>query len=120
MYFYHQPVRTHGNCRHCQWFHQLGISYRMARVNYNRQMRQFFQNRDCGEIKCVLCSGFKCSDTTFPKYDIFVSASHDVFRAHQKLVNRIGKAAFEQYGLLYFSEFLEQFKILHIPCADLY
>ncbi len=59
------------------------------------------------------------ADAAFAQDNLFVAARHDVFGAHQQLLNGAGQAALEQNGLVDFSERFQQLEVLHIACADL-
>ena len=51
---------------------------------------------------------------------LLVAAGHDVFRAHQQLLERVGKAALEQdRACLDRAQLLQQIEILHVARADL-
>ena len=92
----------------------------MAGVNHDRQMGQLFQNRNGTQIQCVSCSGFKGTNPSFAKDYVFVAACHDVFCAHQKLINRICKTSFQQNRLGHLADLLQQLEVLHISCANLH
>ena len=92
----------------------------MAGVNYYGQVRKLLEHGHRRKVKGVSGVIIECAYTAFAKYNALVAAGHYVFRAHQQLFKRVCKAALEQNGLVQLAELFEQFKVLHIPCADLY
>ena len=59
------------------------------------------------------------ADAAFAEDDLVVALGHDVFGGHQKLVEGGRHAAFEQDGLAFAADGLEQRVVLHVTRADL-
>ena len=82
-------------------------------------MSQFTQHGHGGQIQCVSGVVIKGADATFAEYDLLVAPGHDVFGAHQQLLECIGQAALEQNGTMQLAQFLQQIKVLHISGTHL-
>ena len=77
------------------------------------------QHRHRGKIERVARVVVKRADAALAENDVVVAAGHDVFRAHQQLLERVGKPALEQNRLFDRAHLLEQVVVLHVARADL-
>ncbi len=91
----------------------------VARVDNDRQVRQLVQHGHGREVERVAGVVAEGADAALAEDDLLVAAGHDVFRAHQQLLERVGQAALEEDGLVRFAELAQQIEILHVACADL-
>ena len=119
MNFDHDSVCTGGNggCSHRG--HQFGLAGGVTGVYHDGKMRQLMQRRYGGNIQGVSGVGFKGPDAPFAEDDIFVAFAHDVFCAHQQLLQRVCQTALEEDRFLGFANFFQQIEVLHISGADL-
>ena len=82
-------------------------------------MRQLVQHRDGCQIERVSGVIVKRADAALAENDIVVAAGHDIFRAHQQLLERVGKPALEQNRFLDRAHLFQKIVILHVARADL-
>ena len=76
----------------------------MAGVHNDRQMAQFVEHGDRCKIQRVAGVIIKGADAPLTENDLLVAVCHDVFGAHQQLLQGVGKAALEQDGLTELSQ----------------
>ena len=91
----------------------------MAGVDDDGQVAELFDRRDRREVEGVAGVGLEGADAPLAEDDVLVAARHDVFGAHQPFLDRGGKAALEEDGLVGVAELLEQLEVLHVARAHL-
>ena len=65
----------------------------MAWINDYRQVGKPFEHRHGGNIQRVARIVFKGADTALAEDHVFIPACHNIFRAHERFLNRIGEAS---------------------------
>ena len=78
----------------------------MAGVDDYRQMREGFDSGNGGNIEGVSGVSLESSDSALAEDNIHVAARHDIFGAHQQLLQGVRKSALEKYGLVDMTELL--------------
>ena len=99
--------------------HQMGLAGGVAGIDHHGQMGQVVQYSHSGQVQSIAGGGFKGADAPLAEDYVFIALAHDVLRAHEQLLNGIGKSALQQNGLSGLAKFLQKIKILHIPGAHL-
>ncbi|EJW99989.1 hypothetical protein EVA_11904 [gut metagenome] len=117
--FHHQSVCANCSCAHCHCGNHTTKSGCMAGVNDDRQMAQFVNCRNCGQVKSVAGESFVCTDTTFTQNDIVISTCHNVLCTHQPFLQGICKTTLEKNGFICTADFFQQVEVLHISCTNL-
>ena len=84
-------ISAAGSCCHGHGGDKGGLAGCMAWINHNRKMRQLVEYRNCRKIQGVAGIGFKGADTPFAENDILIALAHNVFCAHQQLLEGIRK-----------------------------
>ena len=114
-----QSVRSccGGSQRHRR--HEFGDACGMAWIDDDWQMAHAFDDGNRRNVQRVPRGGFECADAAFAEDDVRIAAGHDVFRAHEELLYRVGEAAFKQDWLVRRAKLLQKFEILHVAGADL-
>ena len=77
------------------------------------------QHRNSRQIERISGVIVKRADAALAENDIAIAAGHDIFRAHQQLLERVGKAALEKDRLFDRAHLLQKIIILHVARADL-
>ena len=114
-----QTVGAGGDRRACHRRHLVAAAHAVARVDEDRQMREFLDDRNGRQIEGVAREGFKGADAAFAQDHVGVAARQDVLRREQPLLHRRGDATLEQDRLARASQFAEQRVVLHVARADL-
>jgi len=91
----------------------------VSRIDDDRQMAQLFDQRDCGQRKCVAGFLFEGANAAFTENHIWVAVGKNVFGGEQELFNGGTKSALEQDRFLACSDFFQKFEVLHVAGADL-
>lgn len=91
----------------------------MARVDDDRQVRQFLEHGHRREVERIARVVVKRADAALAEDDLLVAAGHDVLGAHEQLLERAGQAALEQDGLAQLAKLTQEVEVLHIARADL-
>ena len=78
------------------------------------------QHRHGRQVEGVAGVGLKGADAALAEDDLLVAAGHDVFGAHQQLLDGVGTGrALSRMGLFGLAQLLEQLEVLHVARADL-
>ena len=115
MHLYHNAVRTGGGSGHGHGRHQLCLAGGVAGVNDDRQVGQIVKHCHGGQIQGIPGGGFEGADAPLAEDDLLIALTHDVFRAHEKLLDGVGQTPLEKNGLFRLAQLLQKVKILHIP-----
>jgi len=70
----------------------------VAGIDKNGKVAAFFHGRDYGQIQGVAGEIGEGADAAFAEHDVVVAFTEDVFRGHEKFVERGGHAALEKDG----------------------
>ena len=89
----HQSVGTGSSGGDGHGFYHRCVTGGMAGVHHDGQMGHLAQRGDGGQVKGVAGRGLKGADAPFTEDDLLISAGHDVFGAHQKLLQSRRKSA---------------------------
>ena len=120
MYFDHQTISTSCGSCHCHRLDKSCDTCCMAWIDDDRQVSHSFQKRNrCQDPAYFLWQFRSCPDASFAKDHIFISASHDVFCAHQQLLQSICKTSLQQDRFSQTADFFQKFEVLHVTGADL-
>ena len=84
------------------------------------QVGLLFDDGNHREVQRVAGVLFKGADAALAENDVFVAACHNVFGAHDPLLDGVGKAALQQHGLFHFAHRFQQPEVLHVARADLH
>src|ERR1035437_4963387 len=119
MDFDHQAIgaRGHGGARHGG--DDVAASRAVGWVRDNRQVGEFLDHRNGGEILGVARVGFKGTDAALAENHVVIAAGQDVLGGEQEFLDGGRDAAFEQHGFGLLAEFAQQVEVLHIARADL-
>lgn len=115
----HQAVGTGGDGGLCQLRHHPCVAAGVAGVHDDGQVGHLVEHDHAGEVEGVPHTGLEGADAALAEDDVLVALGHDVLGAHDELLQRVGKAALEQDGLLLTAHGLEQLEVLHIAGTDL-
>ncbi|KXK11906.1 MAG: hypothetical protein UZ18_ATM001002185 [Armatimonadetes bacterium OLB18] len=91
----------------------------MARIGKHRKLGQQSRESRACQVERVARAGFKGANTPLAEQDVQVPFGRDVLRSKEPLIDFRARPAFEEYGLGLPADLLEEFEVLHIPCADL-
>ena len=119
MHLDHQAVGAAGRGSQGHGLHISGCACRVAGVHHHRQVAQLMQHRHRRQVQRVPGIRLKGSHPALAQDHLLVSAGHDVLGAHQQFLDIVGQAALEQDRFVNPAQFLQQFKVLHVPCAHL-
>ena len=109
-----QAVRAAGRRSKGHGLHQAADARGMAGIDNNRQVGQLMQHRHATQIQGVAGSRFKGADAPLAEDHLLIAAGHDVFRAHEQLLQGVGQTALEKDGLVDLPQLLEQLEVLHV------
>ena len=115
MDLHHDAVGTGGGGRVGHGGDQIGLAGGMAGIDHHGQVGQIVQNGDCGKVEGVPGGGLKGADAPLAEDDLAVALAHDIFGAHEQLLQGVGKSPFQQNGLVGLAQLFQKVKVLHIP-----
>ena len=90
-----QAVRARGGRGEGHRRDEIGAAGGMARVDDHGKVRQLLQNRHGAYVKDVSGVRLEPADAALAEDDLLVAARHDVFGAHQKLLERAHQSALQ-------------------------
>ena len=99
--------------------HQPGHAGGVAGVHDDGQVGQLVEHGHGGDVQGVAGVVAEGADAPLTEDHPLVAAGHDVFGAHQQLLQGVGQAALEQDGLVHLAQLPKQVKVLHIPGTHL-
>ena len=114
-----QPVGAGSDRRTRQLRDHVAAAGAVARVGHDRQVTQFLDDRDRGDVERVARRRLERPDAALAEDHVVVAAGQDVLRRQQPLFDRGGDAALEEHRLAHVAELAEQREVLHVPRADL-
>ena len=114
-----QPIRSGGHRRQGHTLHHPRPAAGVGGVYHHRQVGQLLDRQYRRQIQGVAGVGLKGADTPFAQDHLVVAPRHDVFRAHQPLLNGGGQAPLEQDGLAGLAHLLQKVEVLHVARPDL-
>src|ERR1035437_6613101 len=119
MDFDHQAIgaRGHGGARHGS--DDVAATRAVRWVGYDRQVGEFLDYGNGGEIEGVAGVGFEGADAALAEDDVVIAAGQDVLGGEQEFLDAGRDAAFEQHGFGLLAELAQEVEVLHIARADL-
>jgi len=93
MHLDHQPVCAGGGGCQRQRLHQVGMPGGMGRIHHHGQMRFHLDERNRRNIQRVAGVCLKRADAPLAEDDALVAPGHDIFGAHEQLLQGVGQAA---------------------------
>src|ERR1035437_4382471 len=120
MDFDHQAIgaRGQGGARHGS--DDVAATRAVRRVGYDRQVGEFLDYGNGGEIEGVAGVGFEGADAALAEDDVVIAAGQDVLGGEQEFFDASRDAAFEQHGFGLLAELAQQVEVLHIARAHLH
>ena len=91
----------------------------MRRVDDDRQMRAFLDDRHDAQIQRVARVFLKRPNAAFAQDHVLVAPGHDVLRRHDPLLDRIRQPALQQHRLVNLAQRFQQIEVLHVARSDL-
>ena len=119
MDLYHDAVSAGSSCRGSHGGHEAGFSGGVAGIYHHRQVGHLVQDGYGGNIQGIAGAGLEGTNAPLAEDNVFVALAHNIFRAHQKLLQCVGKTPLEQDRLFGLAQLLQKVKILHISGAHL-
>ena len=77
------------------------------------------QHWDGRDVQGIAGEGLVRADPPFAEDDLFIAAGHNIFCAHQQLLQRPGDAALEEDRLICLAQGPQQLEVLRVSGADL-
>src|SRR5215475_1973150 len=97
----------------------VAAAHRAARIDDDRQAREFFDHRDRRKVERVAGVSLERPDPALADDHLMIAAAHHVIRRHQRLFDRRRRAAAQYHRLAHLRNFFQERVIPHVAFADL-